>query len=89
VTAAAHSRPALLRAARAGAQAAVVSPVFESASRSAGRALTPVRFAALLQGAPLPVYALGGVDARTAQRLVGSGACGLAAVGAFVTATSL
>ena len=83
VTAAAHSRPAMLRAARAGAQAVLVSPVFDSASPSAGRPLTPARFAALARGAPVPIYALGGVDGRTARRLIGTGAAGLAVVGAL------
>ena len=82
VTAAAHSRASILRAARAGVDAVLVSPVFESLSPSAGRPLTLVRFAALARGAPVPVYALGGVDGRTARRLTGSGAAGLAAVGA-------
>ena len=83
VTAAAHSRPALLAAARAGASAALVSPVFESRSPSAGRPLGAVRFAALARGAGIAVYALGGIDGATAQRLIGSGAAGLAAVEAL------
>jgi thiamine-phosphate pyrophosphorylase len=83
VTAAAHSRPAMLKAARAGALALLVSPVFESRSPSAGRPLTALRFAALARDAPAPVYALGGVDGRTAKRLTGSGAAGIAAVEAL------
>jgi thiamine-phosphate pyrophosphorylase len=85
VTAAAHSLPALLAARQAGADAAVLSPVFPSRSASAGRPLGPVRFAALVRAAGLPVYALGGVDAQTARRLVGSGAIGLAAIEALRT----
>ena len=83
VTAAAHSRAGIVRARRAGADAALVSPVFESASPSAGRPLGPVRFAALIRGARIPVVALGGVNAKTAQRIVRSGAAGLAAVEAL------
>src|SRR6185436_11640397 len=83
VTAAAHSLPALIAARRAGADAAVLSPVFASRSASAGRPLGPVRFAALTRAAGLPVYALGGIDARTARRL--AGAVGLAAVEALRT----
>jgi thiamine-phosphate pyrophosphorylase len=85
VTAAAHSRAAILRARRAGAHAVFVSPVFPSASPTAGRALGPVRFAALVRGAPPPVYALGGIDARAARRIAASGAAGFAAVDAFRT----
>jgi thiamine-phosphate pyrophosphorylase len=80
VTVAAHGLPALIAARRAGADAALMSAVFPSHSRSAGRPLGPVRFAALVRQAGLPVYALGGVNARTARRLKGSGACGLAMV---------
>ena len=82
VTAAAHSARAL-RTAR-GAHAALLSPVFASRSPSAGGALGAARFAALVRAAPLPVIALGGVSARTARRLTGSGAVGLAAVGGFL-----
>ncbi len=88
VTAAAHSRPAIIRAERAGAQALVVSPVFPSRSASAGRALGVVRFAALARGAKLPVYALGGVSAANAARVIGAGARGIAAVDAFATGPS-
>lgn len=83
VTCAAHSRPAIVSARRAGADAAFLSPVFESASPSAGRPLGPLRFAALVSTARLPVYALGGVGAKTAPRLAKSGAAGLAAVEAL------
>ena len=83
VTAAAHGAAAIRRARLAGADAVLISPVFESASPSAGRPLGRLRFRALVLGAGLPVYALGGVDAKTAPQLLGSGAAGLAAVGAF------
>jgi len=84
VTAAAHSRRAVLLAARAGAHAVLVSPVFESASRSAGRPLGPTRFADLARQAPIPVFALGGVTLHNVRRLLGSGAAGIAAVDAFI-----
>jgi thiamine-phosphate pyrophosphorylase len=80
VTAAAHGRPAVLGAFRAGADAVLLSPVFASRSPSAKGALGPVRFAALVRAAPGPVYALGGVDAAGARRLANSGAAGVAAV---------
>ena len=84
ITAAAHSCAAIVRAWKAGADAAFVSPVFPSASLSAGRPLGALRFAALAHGARLPVYALGGVNEVTAQRLERSGAAGLAAVEALL-----
>jgi thiamine-phosphate pyrophosphorylase len=86
VTVAAHSLPALIRARRAGADAALLSAVFESRSPSAGRPLGPVRFAALARRAGLPVYALGGVETKNAPRLLGSGAAGLAMVEGLVKA---
>jgi thiamine-phosphate pyrophosphorylase len=83
VTAAAHSEAAIRRARLSGCDAVLVSAVFDSRSPSAGRPLGPLRFAALARRAKLPVYALGGVNARTARRLLGSGAAGVAAVEAF------
>lgn len=81
ITAAAHSPRATAMAARMRLDAALVSTVFASASVSAGRPLGPLRFAQRARQARLPVIALGGIDARTAGRLTGSGAAGLAAIG--------
>ncbi len=86
VTVAAHSLEALIRARRAGADAVLLSTVFESKSPSAGRPIGPVRFAALARRAGLPVYALGGVRTKNAPRLLGSGAAGLAMVEGLVQA---
>ena len=86
LTGAAHSSAALARAARAGLDAAVVSSVFASGSPSAGPAIGPLRLAGLVREARLPVVGLGGVDARTAKRLVGTGVAGLAAVEAWLEA---
>lgn len=82
ITGATHSVPALQRAAAAGMDAALVSPVFESSSPSAGEPLGTECFKAWVADAGLPVYALGGVTHETAPALAGSGACGLASVGA-------
>lgn len=77
VTSAAHS----LRAARASrADAVVVSTAFASRSASAGRPLGPVRLALLVRTAARPVYALGGINNKTARRLKDAGLIGLAAV---------
>ena len=84
VTAAAHDLPAVRRSRRSGVDAVVISPVFASESRSAGRPLGPRRFAGLVRAAAIPVYGLGGIDARSSRRLSHSGAAGLAAIGAFV-----
>lgn len=83
VTAAAHSLAAARRAANAGADAAVVSAVFASASPSAGAPMGPVRLAGLVRQAGLPVYALGGVNDATAARLLNVGIAGLAGLEGF------
>jgi thiamine-phosphate pyrophosphorylase len=85
VTAAAHGARAARRALAAGADAAVVSTVFESRSASAGRPLGPVRLALLVRTAGGPVYGLGGIDKEKARRLIDAGLVGLAAVDAFRT----
>lgn len=84
VSAAAHGLAAVRRSRRSGVDAIVVSPVFASESRSAGRPLGPARFAKLVRTATVPVYGLGGVDGPAARRLSRSGAAGLAAIGAFM-----
>ncbi|HLB06647.1 MAG TPA: thiamine phosphate synthase [Alphaproteobacteria bacterium] len=83
VTAAAHGLPGLIRAQRAGADAALLGPVFPSESHPVRKPLGPSRFAALARRAPLPVYALGGIGAHNASRLKASGAIGIAAIGAL------
>lgn len=86
ITIAAHSRPALIAAARAGADAVLLAPVFATLSHPAGAPLGPVRFAALVRASPIPAYALGGVDARSVRRLKDSGAVGIAAIGGLAGA---
>ncbi len=85
VTAAAHSADAVARAAEAGCDAALVSPVFPSRSPSAADPLGVKAFTALVAASALPVYALGGVNTKTAPELVGSGAAGFAMVEAVRT----
>lgn len=85
VTCAAHSLAAARRAKAAGADAVVVSAIFASGSPSAGPPIGPVRLALLVRQAGLPVYALGGVNNKTARRLKDAGLVGLAAVGGLRT----
>jgi thiamine-phosphate pyrophosphorylase len=56
-------------AARLGADAALLSPVFATRSHPGGATLGPVRFRLLARQAALPVIALGGMDARRARAL--------------------
>jgi thiamine-phosphate pyrophosphorylase len=83
ITVAAHSRQAVRRAERFGADAAVLSSIFASDSPSAGAPLGRVRFGAIARASGLPVYALGGVTMKNAPELLGSGAAGVAAVSAL------
>lgn len=78
-TAAAHSRIAIARAAALGVDAVLVSAVFPSQSPSAGPALGALRFRQLTRSAPLPVYALGGINAGNAASIMHN-AAGWAAI---------
>lgn len=62
--------------------AAIVSAVFPSGSASAGRPLGAVNLRGLARQSGLPVYALGGINAKTAGRV--SGSAGLAAIEGIV-----
>lgn len=78
-----HS-PAELRAAeRAGVDVIVVSPVFETRSHPGARALGPVRFGLMTRLSRIPVVALGGMNARRAQRLSGFAIWGWAGIDAW------
>ena len=85
VTAAAHSLSAARRGLAAGADAVVVSAIFPSNSPSAGAPIGPLRLARLVRAASGPVYALGGINDKTARRLLPAGLVGLAAVEALRT----
>ncbi len=87
VTAAAHNPRAIEWAAAAGADAVVVSPVFATRSHPGAPILGPIRLARWARRAPVPVYALGGVDAGTARRLLAIPLAGLAGIRGFVVAS--
>ena len=69
VTGAAHNETELLAACRADVDAALLSPVFPTASHPGTQTLGPLKFAALTNRASVPVYALGGATPATMQRL--------------------
>lgn len=83
-TASAHSRAGLARAHRLGLDAAILSTVFPSRSPSASRAMGPLRFRLIARTAPLPVYALGGVNERNAAQAM-THAAGWAAIDAVMS----
>lgn len=83
LTASAHSLCTAARAARFGADAVFLSPVFPTKSHPGRPPLTPMRFRLMAQRAPVAIYALGGIDARNVLRLSGAKLAGIAAVGAL------
>ena len=69
--------------------AVVVSPIFPAGGASAARAATGVEALRLaVRQASRPVYALGGVNAQTVDRLADTGVCGIAGVDAVQRAFS-
>ena len=80
VTVAAHSVRAGRGALAAGADAVVISPAFASNSPSAKPPLGPIRLALMVRAIGGPAYALGGVNAKSARRLLDAGLVGVAAV---------
>jgi thiamine-phosphate pyrophosphorylase len=65
----AHSLAEIGAAARAGADAVLLSPVFPTRSHPGGAVLGPVRFMVLARQSPIPVIALGGMTRRRAASL--------------------
>ena len=65
----AHDQAEIAAAASAGAQAVMLSPVFATRSHPSGKAMGAERFHALAGLSPLPVIALGGMDAERAREL--------------------
>ena len=66
----AHNGREIGQAVRARADAGQLSPGFPTRSHPGGRVLGGLRFALLAARCPLPVLALGGMDAARARRLV-------------------
>lgn len=83
VSAAVHDVRDLSAAYRAGAHFIFLSPVFPTRSHPGGRALGPMRFAALARAARCPVIALGGMNLSRFRRLKPLGAYGWAAIDAL------
>jgi thiamine-phosphate pyrophosphorylase len=83
ITAAAHSLAALATAKVAHADAALLAPVFATQSHLGRPFLGAARARMMARQAPLPVYALGGIDARSIGRLKGGCFAGIAGVGAL------
>jgi len=87
VTAAAHTPRALQRAAMIGADAALLAPVFPTASHPDRKSIGILRLARWSRESSLPVYALGGIDISTIRRLAGCRLAGIAGIGGFKIAS--
>lgn len=74
-----HSLSALGRARDLGADGALLSPVFPTASHPGAATIGPVRFGLWAQRARIPVIALGGMTRHRLRHL--KGAAGMAAIG--------
>lgn len=83
LTIAAHGGKAVAAARRAGADLALLSPLFPTASHPGARPLGTLRFARLARAARLPVAALGGVTPGRVRAAASAGAVAVAAVGAL------
>lgn len=85
ITAAAHSFEAVMRAADAGVDAALASPVFATESHPEKEPLGAVTFRTWCAKSPIPLYALGGVSLQTVDAIMDSGAVGVAGIGGFLS----
>ncbi len=86
LTGAAHSRGGVKRCAENGLDAAILSPVFTSASKSASQPIGTEMLADIAKAIKIPIIALGGISGATAPELYTSGATGIAGVSMFVSA---
>lgn len=80
----AHDRAELVAAARARADAVLLSPAFPTRSHPGAAALGPVRFGLLARSSRVPVIALGGMTPARAHRLRALGARGWAAIDGWI-----
>jgi thiamine-phosphate pyrophosphorylase len=78
-----HSRDDVTRALAEGCSYATLSPVFSTASKPG---YGPALGTAALRGLPLPIWALGGIDATNAGECLATGASGVAVMGAVMRA---
>ncbi len=80
LTVSAHGARGLQRGAELRASAALLGPVFRTASHPRRENLGTLRLAAMIRAARLPVLALGGVGKTNIKRLHGVGIAGIAGI---------
>ncbi|TPW14200.1 MAG: 7 8-dihydro-8-oxoguanine triphosphatase, partial [Halothiobacillaceae bacterium] len=84
VAASCHNEAELRHAAHLNADFAVLSPILHTASHPEAIPLGWSRYAEMIRGVGLPVYALGGMTLDDQERAVGCGGQGVAGIGMFV-----
>jgi thiamine-phosphate pyrophosphorylase len=84
ITAAAHSAHAVLRAHLSGAHAVLLSPIFATQSHADRTPLGRSRLRTIARTSPIPIYALGGIDAENVESLKNIPLAGIAAINAFL-----
>ena len=80
VTAATKSQKSMQRAAALGVDMALCSPIFKTRSHVGAKGMGVHLLSRIIQHAPLPVVALGGIDDTTIKRLRGMDIAAIAAI---------
>ena len=80
LTAAAHSRHAIMRIKNLGFDASLVSPVFKTKSHEGARYLGTLGFQNMVSRLDTPSFALGGINDETARLLTNTNAIGIAGI---------
>lgn len=80
VSAATHIPASVRKAERLGLDAALISPIYETASHPGARSLGILRFARMAKRVRIRPIALGGINPSRLNRLLAAGAAGLAGV---------
>ncbi|HFE39227.1 MAG TPA: Nudix family hydrolase [Gammaproteobacteria bacterium] len=75
-----HSEQEIIKASKLGVTFIVVSPVLRTNCHPGAPPLNWEKFAVLCQSAPMPVYALGGMDQTHVEQAIANGAQGIAAI---------
>lgn len=83
ISAACHSKIAVLTAEKKGVDLAFLSPVFATKSHEGAKTLGILQAAAMANAASLPLYALGGMTQTRLKAIEAAGFAGFGAIGMF------
>lgn len=85
LTVSAHGERGLVKTSRMKADAAFLSPMFDTQSHPGASFLGSVRWARLNNGRNAPAFALGGINGRSVLKAIAAGASGIAVIGSWTT----